>query len=550
MGFRRVAAVAFALSASSLAANFQKPNIVLPSSAAADRNAVKQAFTTAYNTYRKFAFGHDDLEPVSKSFDDSRNGWGASIFDGMSTMLIMGLTDFYEEALRFAATVDFNKDNVPTETVSVFETTIRFIGGSLSAYELNGRKDKVLLEKAQQIANKLSLAWAGNNKIPYGELNYTINQPVIDTANIAEAGTLSLEWGLLSQLTGNRTYGDLTSGSVREIIAAPDQFPGLPAQGIEPTNGQPVGSYITWGGGSDSYFEYLIKYARMFPNSDPIFATTWLTAVDSSIKQLLRTSTVGNRVYLADFDGTNIRHVGSHLECFHAGNWMFGGRLLNNETIFNIGMELNEACWNTYQSTATGIGPEVFAYISQDGNFTGGDAPSAADLAFYEQHGFYITGADYILRPEVLESNFYAFRATGDAKYLERAKSALDSFNRVLIVNNAYAGINDVNNKAGGGFIDDTESFFFAEVLKYLYLTFDDPNHISLDHFVFNTESHPFPVGPAAIKVGPIPTATTAPEPFATIDEPVPQISPNAKLPQQLADILHINARPFTSSDG
>jgi mannosyl-oligosaccharide alpha-1,2-mannosidase len=57
----------------------------------------------------------------------------------------------------------------------------------LSAYELNGRKDKVLLEKAQQIANKLSLAWVGNNKIPYGELNYTINQPVIDSVSFSAA---------------------------------------------------------------------------------------------------------------------------------------------------------------------------------------------------------------------------------------------------------------------------------------------------------------------------------------------------------------------------
>ena len=124
----------------------------------------------------------------------------------------------------------------------------------------------------------------------------------------------------------------------------------------------------------------------------------------------------------------------------------------------------------------------IAQFISSDGNFTGGSAPRNASIAFYNQHGFYITASDYILRPEVLESNFYAFRATGDPKYLTRARSALDSFNRVLVVNGGYAGINDVNTGNGGGFIDDTESFFFAEVLKYLYLTFDDPNHISLDH--------------------------------------------------------------------
>jgi len=535
-----------------LAGNVQLPNLVLPPQAAADRKAVVDAFTSSYNAYKKFAFRHDSLEPEAESFVDDFYGWGATIFDAMGTMIIMNLMDLYDEAVKFAATVNFDVNNNPTETVSVFETTIRYIGGSLSAYELAGRRpqDRVLVEKAQQIANHLSLAWVGENKIPYGELNYTINEPVIQAANIAEAGTLSLEWGLLSQLTGNKTYGDLTLGSVMKIIAAPDQFPGLPAQGIDPVSGQPVGSYITWGGGSDSYFEYLIKYARMFPNAPSELATTWLTAVDSSIRELVRTSTVGGHTYVADFDGENIRHVGSHLECFNAGNWILGGKLLNNETIVNYGLAINEGCWNTYASTATGIGPETFAYISSDGNFTGGDPITSEQIAFNEKHGFYITGSDYILRPEVLESNFYAFRTTGEEKYLDRARSALNSFNKFLAVHGAYSGINDVNNaKGGGGIIDETESFFFAEVLKYLYLTFDDPNHISLDHYVFNTECHPYPVGPSQINVGTPTTDNGLQEPFVFIDAPVPQISPNAKLPKQIATLLHINAVPFSPSE-
>ena len=118
---------------------------------------------------------------------------------------------------------------------------------------------------------------------------------------------------------------------------------------------------------------------------------------------------------------------------------------------------------------STGIGPETFAWLSPAGNFTGGTAPSASDLAFYEQHGFYVLngGSDYILRPEVLESNFYAWRATGDIKYYNRALAAAHSIDKFLKVNNAFAGINDVR-LTNSGFIDDTESFFFAEVLKYL----------------------------------------------------------------------------------
>jgi mannosyl-oligosaccharide alpha-1,2-mannosidase len=116
---------------------------------------------------------------------------------------------------------------------------------------------------------------------------------------------------------------------------------------------------------------------------------------------------------------------------------------------------------------STGIGPEVFAYISSDGNFTGDVPPTADQLEFYNKHGYYITAPDYILRPEVLESNFYAYRVTGDPKYLDRAASAVDSFNKFLKTPTGFAGIDDVNDVKTTK-IDDTESFWFAEVLKYL----------------------------------------------------------------------------------
>lgn len=217
---------------------------------------------------------------------------------------------------------------------------------------------------------------------------------------------------------------------------------------------------------------------------------------------------MGRHVYLADFDSDRqIRHVGSHLACFYGGNWLYGeyeagtqecpsknwfstgGRLLNNQTIVNIGLQLVDACWNTYASTAydililshlthvlsdpfgnsTGIGPETFAFISSDGNFTGGSIPSQSQLTFNNQHGFYVTNGVYILRPEVLESNFYAFRVTGDTKYLDRAAAAVKSFNEFLATPNGFAALNDVTNPSLG-LIDDTESFWFAEVLKYLWV--------------------------------------------------------------------------------
>ncbi|KIM46842.1 glycoside hydrolase family 47 protein [Hebeloma cylindrosporum] len=529
-------AVSLALAGSVFAGPVQNPHIVLPPSARGHRDTVQQIFTESYSAYKQFAFGHDDLSPLSQGFSDGRNGWGATIIDAMSTMHIMGMDDLFQEAVNFSSKIDFSKSQT-RDKVSVFETTIRYLGGLLSAFELSDQKFPVLLEKAKEVADKMAFAWVGSNDIPFGFLDFSTNTPNFGrTSNIAEAGTLALEWETLSKHTGNQTYANLALKALSHIANLPAPLPGLAAQGINPATGSFVGGYITWGGGSDSYFEYLIKHARLSNTDDNLFADTWHTAVDSSIKNLLRTSTVGNHLYLADLDDSrNIVHVGSHLACFHGGNWLLGGRLLNNNTIVRIALDLVDGCWNTYAGDATGIGPEVFAYISSDGDFTGDVPPNADQLAFYNEHGYYITAPDYILRPEVLESNFYAYRVTGDPKYLDRAASAVDSFNKFLKTPTGFAGINDVND-VNTSKIDDTESFWFAEVLKYLYLTFDDPNHISLDNFVFNTEAHPFQA-PRAKHVYGTPTGGIKhpTKPFSLKKgPPLPAISPNAKLPQPI----------------
>jgi len=105
--------------------------------------------------------------------------------------------------------------------------------------------------------------------------------------------------------------------------------------------------------------------------------------------------------------------------------------------------------------------------MSSDGDYTGGSVPDANQTAFYNEHGFYITGSDYILRPEVLESNFYAWRATGDVKYWNNAVSAVRSFEEYLRTSVAYTGIDNVDDRDSTR-EDEMESFWFAETLKYL----------------------------------------------------------------------------------
>ncbi|KAF7335882.1 alpha-1,2-Mannosidase [Mycena sanguinolenta] len=350
-------------------------------------------------------------------------------------------------------------------------------------------KYPILLEEAKEVADKLIFAWLGDNDIPYGFLNFTTNEA---QTNIAEAGSLTLEWSTLNKYTQNTTYEKLATEAVMHIANLPAPLPGLATQIIDPTTGDFVGD--TWGSGNDLYSEYLVKYARLSNTNDPIYIDTWKTAVDSSIHTLLKVNTRTTHTSPIATDG-NILHVGSYLTCFYAGNWFYGGKSVRNENIVNYGLALNDGCWNTYASTLTGIGPESFAF-SEDGNYIGGAAPTADQLEFYDEYGFYIPDSIYVLRPEVLESKFYAWR--GDTKYPDRAASAIDSFNKYLAVPSGdFAGLKDVTVGAPGGYWDVMESFWFAEVLKYLYLTFDDPNHISLDEYVYNTECLPFKAPPA-----------------------------------------------------
>ncbi|CAE6517761.1 unnamed protein product, partial [Rhizoctonia solani] len=444
---------------------------------------------------------------------------------------------------NFSSKIDFNRSKT-SDNVSLFETTIRYLGGLISAYELGGKKDQALIDRAREVGNKLSNGWQGTNDFPYNNLDFTTDVPVIEESGIAVAGTLILEWAKLAEYTGNKTYLELAEKSMRRVGTNDSPLPGLPAQGINPSTGQPVGDYITWGGGSDSYFEYLIKYGRLTNNASPEWTSRWLTAVDSSISYLAHVAvntSVPDLLYLGDYTGGKVRHISSHLACFHGGNWIMGGRLTGNDTIVQYGLRLVDACWNSYEKTTTGIGPEVFAYIGPDGNWTG-STPSASDIEFYRKNGFYVYGgsnyAYYILRPEVLESNFYAWRATGDIKYFSRAVAGLESIKKYCRPGVGVDGIKDVR-LANSGYQNHTESFFFAELAKYIYLTFDDPEKFSLDKYVFNTEAHPFEAPSPVESFRPPQRAETGGYlPSKAWTGKIPQISSVVGISQKLSDVI------------
>lgn len=228
-------------------------------------NAVRDSFKKSYAAYKKYCYGHDELEAHSLKCDDSfLGGWGASLVDAMSTAQVMGLTDVFDDGVKKIGETDYTKTSL--DKISFFETTIRHLGGLLSAYDLNGRKDKVLLDQASTLATRLARAWVGDNPAPFNSLLDWNQGPHPNTSTdaiVAETGTNILEFDRLSKFTGNKTYLELATKSMKATInMKPLPFDHLNSMGINPRNGKPKGTdLVTWGGGTDSFFEYEIKYA-------------------------------------------------------------------------------------------------------------------------------------------------------------------------------------------------------------------------------------------------------------------------------------------------
>lgn len=104
----------------------------------------------------------------------------------------------------------------------------------------------------------------------------------------------------------------------------------------------------------------------------------------------------------------NLDRRSSHLACFNGGSLVLGGHILNRKDILDFGLKLTQGCRTTYAATATGIGPETFGFDAES------VPPYQED--FFKKHGFFIQDSSYVLRPEVIESMYYAWRITGDPK--------------------------------------------------------------------------------------------------------------------------------------
>ncbi|KAJ6264683.1 hypothetical protein Dda_0832 [Drechslerella dactyloides] len=172
---------------------------------------IKDAFKHAWDGYRKYAWGHDEVMPVSGQSKDPFAGWAATLVDALDTMAIMGLHTEFEEALTKVAQIDFT--TTTRDSIPIFETTIRYLGGLIGAYDVTGQTHKILLEKAVELAEILYNAFDTPNRMPVLYFQWQPSEVAKKhragkQSCMAELGSLSVEFTRLAQITGDNKYFD------------------------------------------------------------------------------------------------------------------------------------------------------------------------------------------------------------------------------------------------------------------------------------------------------------------------------------------------------
>lgn len=488
--------------------------------------AVKTTFERSWKAYKDHAWKQDELLPISGGSKTTFGGWGATLVDSLDTLWIIGLRDEFEEAVQAVTEINFAPGD---GKLNMFETTIRYLGGLLAAYDLTDCKDSRLLEKAMELGDMIYMSFDTPNRMPITRWSAKMaaageNQSAAEQGIIAELASFSLEFTRLSQLTGDMRYYDAVT-RVTAVLAEQQngtKIPGLWPVGInvqKPDLTQD--NLFSLGTMADSAYEYLGKTYQLLQSTSAVasqYAVMYTMAMDSVITNLLfRPKTPDNADILVSAAGrvndqgiVVLDHTAQHLVCFAGGMLALGSKVLGNASHLDYGRKLTEACIWSYIHAPNGIMPEMFRMTPCPTH-----EPCEFDSQTAEKQQFpgfeRVVDARYMLRPEAIESVFYMYRITGERRYQDVAWSMFEAIEKRTRTGLANAVIRDVTLKVeqkeagelrrGVGvrseeteleLEDSMESFWMAETLKYFYLIFSEPELLSLDEWVFNTEAHPF----------------------------------------------------------
>jgi len=430
---------------------------------------VRDEFLHAWNGYKKYAWGHDDLKPLTKGYHD----WYAESLlmtpvDALDTMILMGLKNEANITREYIVkNLSFDKDI----DVQNFEITIRLLGGLLSSYQLTG--DQRLLNLAEDLGKRLLPVFDSPTGLPYRYVNLRTGKVQGNVTNPAEAGTLLIEFGTLSKLTHKPVFYDKAKRALVEIYKRRSPI-GLVGTWINVETGQWTDTDSHISGAIDSYYEYLLKCAILFDDQD--CRKMWADSL-AAINQYLRDETKG-RMKPELWYGHSDMNTGKRTATTYGALDAFFPAVLALSGDLNRARLLQESSYKMWMKQ--GIEPEEINYETME-----------------------VTSPGYPLRPEIVESTYYLYRyATlgartsrpqssnklDSAHYQQMGEMMFRDFVKYCRTDEGYAALKSVVTKEQS---DSMQSFLFAETFKYFYLLFAQPKTLDFDKVIFNTEAHP-----------------------------------------------------------
>ncbi|MFZ0273583.1 MAG: glycoside hydrolase family 47 protein [Acidobacteriaceae bacterium] len=421
---------------------------------------IREQFLHAWNSYHQYAWGHDELRPLT---DQPFDWYGTSLLmtpvDALDTMILMGLKPQADEDRRLIDTqLSFDKDIY----VKNFEITIRLLGALQSSYELTG--DPRLLALAEDLGTRLLPAFNSPTGMPYVYVNLKTGAVRGEDTNPAEIGTLLLEFGTLSKLTHKPIYYEKAKRAMVELYNRRSPL-GLFGSEINIRTGvwtgpDPGATDANINGGSDSFYEYMLKAWKLFGDED--CHRMWEQSVAALNQYVAQTVTYPDHSTGFWYGEANM-NTGARTGTEYGALAAFFPAELALSGDLDRARRLQDSDYKMW--TAFGIEPELIDYTTMK------------DLS-----------PGYELRPENIESAYYLYYFTRGPKYRQMGMTFFDSIVKYCRTPAAFAALSSVETKSQR---DDMESFFFAETMKYLYLLLADPDRVDLHKTVFNTEAHP-----------------------------------------------------------
>ncbi|XP_015573504.1 alpha-mannosidase I MNS4 [Ricinus communis] len=450
---------------------------VTPLEAKVLRDEVREMFYHAFNGYMENAFPLDELRPLSCEGEDSLGGYALTLIDSLDTLALLGDRD------RFTSSIDWIDKNLRfdiNKTVSIFETTIRVLGGLLSAHLIASdystgmgipSYENQLLHLAEDLAWRLLPAFDTPTGIPFGSVNllHGVDEHESKITSTAGGGTLTLEFGVLSRLTNNPIFEQVTKNAVRGLWARRSRL-NLVGAHINVFTGEWTQKDAGIGTSIDSFYEYLLKAYLLFGDEEYLF--------------------IFQEAYAAA------------MQYLFSDPWYVEVNMDSGAIVWPLFNSL-QAFWPGLQVLAGDIDPAIrthAAFLSVWRKY--GFTPEGFNLATLSvQHG----QKSYPLRPELIESTYWLYKATRDSRYLDAGRDMVASLQYGARCPCGYCHITDVEFHKKE---DHMESFFLAETVKYLWLLFDlasGPDNLVENgpyKYIFSTEGHLLPAMPQISLLG------------------------------------------------